>query len=58
MESRKMVLMDLFAGKEWRLRYREWTCGHSGKRREWVKQKRSVGTSALPACCVLGSVRL
>ena len=24
-------LMNLFAGKEWRLRYREWTCGYSGE---------------------------
>ena len=30
MESRKMVLMNLFAGPQWRDRYREQTCGHSG----------------------------
>ena len=30
MESRKMVLMNLFARKEWGRRYRGWTCGHSG----------------------------
>ena len=24
-----MVLMNLFAGTEWRCRHREWTCGHS-----------------------------
>ena len=29
MKSRKMVLMNLFSGKEWRCRYREWTCGHT-----------------------------
>ena len=29
MESRKMVLMNLFAGEEWRCRHREWTCGPS-----------------------------
>ena len=28
MESRKIVLMNLFAGKEWGDRCREWTCGH------------------------------
>ena len=33
-ESRKMVLMNLFAGKEWRHKCREWTSGHSGRRRE------------------------
>ena len=34
MDSRKMVLMNLFSGKEWRCKYREWTCGYSGGRRE------------------------
>ena len=29
MESRKMVLMNLFAGEEWRCRHREWTFGRS-----------------------------
>ena len=29
-ESRKMVLMNRFAGKEWRCRCRARTCGHSG----------------------------
>ena len=29
MESRKMVLMNLFAGQQWRCRHREPTCGHS-----------------------------
>ena len=28
------VMMNPFAGKEWRHRYGEWTCGHSGGRRE------------------------
>ena len=30
-----MVFMNLFAGKEWRYRNRERTCGHSQGRREW-----------------------
>ena len=34
MESRKMVLMNLFAKKEWRHRCREQTYGCSGERRE------------------------
>ena len=34
MESRKVVLMNLFAGKEWRNRHR-----HSGGRRWWDKLK-------------------
>ena len=28
-ESRKMILMNLFTGKEWRCRHRKQTCGHS-----------------------------
>ena len=32
-ESRKMVLVNLFAGKEWKRRHRD-GCGHSGGRRE------------------------
>ena len=30
MESRNMVLIDLFAGQEERCRHRKWTCEHSG----------------------------
>ena len=37
MESRKIVLMDLFAGKQWRHRFRKQTCGHSRGRRGWGK---------------------
>ena len=32
-----MVLMNLFAGKEWRRRYKEWT--HQGKEREGQTEK-------------------
>ena len=32
-----MVLMNLFAGKEWRHRYKEWT--HRGKEREGRTEK-------------------
>ena len=28
MESRKMVLMNLFAGQQWRYKHREQTCAH------------------------------
>ena len=31
MESRKMVLMKLFVGQQWRNRHREQTYGHGGK---------------------------
>ena len=45
MKSRKMVLMNLFAGKEWRHRCRDRTCGHSRGRSErdkWRKQHQHV----------------
>ena len=35
MKSRKMVLMNLFAGQEWRHRCREQICGHSKVRWGW-----------------------
>ena len=35
-----MVLMNLFAGKEWRHRYREKTYGHSEERKEWDEQRK------------------
>ena len=31
-EIRKIALIQLFVGKEWGCRCREWTCGHSGGR--------------------------
>ena len=34
--------MNLFAGREWKCRYREWTCGHSRGRREWDKWRNST----------------
>ena len=37
MESIKMLLMNLFSGKEWRCIYREQTCGHSRGRNERVE---------------------
>ena len=36
---RKMVLMNLLEGKEWRCRYKEWTCGHN-RRREWDRWRK------------------
>ena len=49
MESRKMVLMNLFAGQEKRCSCRERTCGHSGGRGGWDE---------LRALISLGMVRL
>ena len=39
-----MVLMNLFAGKEWRCRYRVWTCGHSRGRRAWDEWRSKIDT--------------
>ena len=39
MEFRKMVVMNLFAGQEQRLRHGEQTYGHSEGRRGWDKLK-------------------
>ena len=47
MESIKMVLMNLFAGREWRPRSREWTCGHPGGGREWTNGESSIGIYTL-----------
>ena len=35
MESRRMVLMSLFAEQQWRHRHRKQTWGHSWERRGW-----------------------
>ena len=39
MESRKTVLLNLFAGQEERHRHGRQTCGHNGGRRERDKRK-------------------
>ena len=38
----KMLFMNLSAGKEWRCRYREQTCGHTGERVGWYTTVRKV----------------
>ena len=40
MESRKMILMDLSAGQQWRCRPGEQTCGHSWGRKGWDKLRK------------------
>ena len=50
MESRKMVLMNLFAGQQRRRRYREQTCGHSGGRREWDRLREQHGNILITIC--------
>ena len=39
MESIKMVLMNLFAGLQWRCRFKEKNCGERGRRREWEERR-------------------
>ena len=39
-ESRKIALMNLFARKEWRLRCREWICGHRREGRDWDRWRK------------------
>ena len=40
MESRKMVLVNLFAEQEQRCRCSKQTCAHKGKRRGWDELER------------------
>ena len=44
-----MISMNLFAGKEWRGRYTEQTCGHNGGRREWDMEK--VASTCIYTMC-------
>jgi len=44
MESRKMVLMNLFAEQKWRHRHREQTCGHKRKGKGWTNGESSIET--------------
>ena len=50
MESRKMVLMKLFVGQQWRRRHREQTCGHSRGRRGWDGLRESHGNIHMTTC--------
>ena len=59
MESRKMLLMNLFSGKEWRLKCTELTCGYSGEEEKGMNGESSIGIYTLPyvkqlvrSCCI------
>ena len=41
MESRKLILMKLFAERQWKHRYREQTYGHGG----WGREEGEGGTN-------------
>ena len=49
METRKMVLMNLFTGQQWRSRHREQTYGHGGREGEGgTNGESSMETYILP----------
>ena len=48
MESRKMVLMNLSAGWQWRHRHRDQTCGHRGEGEGGMNEKCSIEACTLP----------
>ena len=60
MESRKVILIDLFAGKERRCTCREGTCGHSGEGEGRTNGESSVDVCTLSrvkqsvrSCCII-----
>ena len=48
MESKRMALMNLFAGQQWRCRHREQTCGHRGEGEDGTNSKSSIETYTSP----------
>ena len=50
MESRKMVLMNLLAGQQWRYRHREQACGRNGKRRGLDELREEHGNLYIIIC--------
>ena len=43
-ESRRVVLINLFSGQQWRHSPREKTCGHNGGRRRWINSEKHGNT--------------
>ena len=50
MECRKMALMNLFGGQQWRCRHREQTYGHSGGKSGWDKLREEHGNMHTNIC--------
>ena len=48
MASRKMVLMNLFAGEQWKCRPREQTCGHRVGKERVGQMERGAWKHTLP----------
>ena len=53
-----MELMNLFAEKEWGLQYREWTCGHSGGKKEWMNGESIIDIYTLSHIKVIAGEKL
>lgn len=51
MESRENDIDELFAGKEWRCRVREWICGHSDGENDGMN-----GESNINICILSGKI--
>ena len=60
MVTRKFVLMNLFAGQQWRLRQREQTCRHGvvGEAEGGTNVESSMGTYRLPCVKYIASRNL
>ena len=58
MEYRKMVLMNLFAGQQWRCRHREQTCGHREQRRRGWNEWRQYHGNMYTTICKIASGNL
>ena len=50
MESRKMVLMNILAGQQWRYRHTDQTCGGSGRRSELDELREEHGNLYVIIC--------
>ena len=45
-----MVLLNLFAGQQWRYRHKVQTCGHSRERRGWGELREQHGNIYITTC--------
>ena len=50
----KDVLMNLFAGQQWRCRHREQPCGHAVGRRRWDERREQHGNVYTTICKIDG----
>ena len=50
MKSRKVVLVVLFAGQQWRHKHGEQACGHSGRWRGGDRLRQQCGNIHITTC--------